>query len=268
MLTNVMLPANETDRGCARVGRVRVRCVAICCGCLLVLAAGGWAQEGADRERFVAERATMVEQFIASRGIRTPEVLNAMRDVPRHLFVPTQLRDSAYNGEAVRVDSQYSVSEPYTVARMTELLDLHGTEKILEIGTGTGYHTAVLARLGGKVLSMEIVPERAANARRTLAQLGYNNVEVVVGNGYEGLPNEGPFDAIVLTAAPETIPQALIDQLKVGGRMVVPVGGFLQELQVIEKLPNGEIQKRRVDVVRMRPMVDVTDERPSGPPPR
>lgn len=218
-------------------------------------------------ERFLVQRKEMVDQFVQSRGVDSPRVLSAMLAVPRHLFVPEQVRADAYSGDALSVNEQYSVPEPYSVARMTELLDLNGTERILEIGTGTGYHTAVLAQLGSEVHSMEIVPERAEAARELLDDLGYENAVVHVGNGYDGLPELGPFDAIVLTAAPEEIPQALIDQLKVGGRMVVPVGGFLQELQVLEKRADGEVRRRRVDVVRMRPMVDVTDERPRQQPP-
>lgn len=217
-------------------------------------------------ERFNVQRQEMVDQFVQSRGVDSPRVLSAMRVVPRHLFLPEEVRADAYNGDALSVNSQYSVPEPYAVARMTELLDLAGGERILEIGTGTGYHTAVLAQLASEVHSMEIVPERAESARALLDDLGYENAVVHVGNGHDGLPDLGPFDAIVLTAAPEEIPQALIDQLKVGGKMVVPVGGFLQELQVLEKRANGEVRRRRVDVVRMRPMVDVTDERPRQPP--
>jgi len=224
------------------------------------------AAQSVERDRFFSQREAMVEKFVRSRGVEAPNVLSAMRSVPRHLFVPEGFRERAYSGDVLSVDSQYGVPEPYAVARMTELLDLHGTEKILEIGTGSGYHTAVLAKLGREVFSMEIVAERARRAKATLRRLGYDNVEVRVGNGYEGWPEEGPFDAILLTAAPEEIPDALIEQLKVGGRMVVPVGGFLQELQLIEKKPNGQIRRRRVDVVRMRPMVDVTDDRPQGPP--
>lgn len=217
-------------------------------------------------ERFTAQRREMVDVFVQSRGVQSPRVLSAMLEVPRHLFVPERERADAYSGDALSVDNQFSVSEPYAVARMTELLNLTGSERILEIGTGTGYHTAVLAQLSSEVHSMEIVPERAEAARELLDDLGYENAVVHVGNGYDGLPDLGPFDAIVLTAAPEEIPQALIDQLKVGGRMVVPVGGFLQELQVLEKRADGEVRRRRVDVVRMRPMVDVTDERPRQPP--
>ena len=218
-------------------------------------------------ERFMVQRREMVDQFVQSRGVESPRVLSAMLAVPRHLFVPEQVRAEAYSGDALSVDEQYSVPEPYAVARMTELLALTGNERILEIGTGTGYHTAVLAQLGSEVHSMEIVADRAEAARELLDDLGYENAVVHVGNGYDGLPDLGPFDAIVLTAAPEEIPQALIDQLKVGGRMVVPVGGFLQELQVLEKRANGQVRRRRVDVVRMRPMVDVTDERPRRQPP-
>ncbi len=235
----------------------------------VILHAGGAAgAQEIDADRFSFRREVMVEQFVRSRGVEAPNVLSAMRSVPRHLFVPVPMRERAYGAGALTLDSQYGVPEPYAIARMTELLELVGTERILEIGTGSGYHTAVLANLGKEVFSMEIVPERAAAARATLAGLGYDNIQVRVGNGYEGLPDEGPFDAIVLTAAPEEIPEELIKQLKVGGRMVVPLGGFLQELQLIEKRPNGTLRRRRVDVVRMRPMVDVTDDRPSGPPGR
>lgn len=236
---------------------------------LLACSAGSTSAQVEERvaARLDAAREAMVEDFVRSRGVESPNVLSAMRSIPRHLFVPESFRDRAYSGDALGVSNQYSVPEPYAVARMTELLALRGSEKVLEIGTGSGYHTAVLAKLGGEVFSMEIVPERAEQARELLDSLGYGNVDVRVGNGYEGLPEEGPFDAIVLTAAPPELPTALIDQLLPGGRMVVPVGGFLQELLLIEKRRDGSIRRRRVDVVRMRPMVDVTDERPQSPVP-
>jgi protein-L-isoaspartate(D-aspartate) O-methyltransferase len=173
-----------------------------------------------------------------------------MEAVPRHLFVPSELRPQAYEDQPVDIGWGYTVYQPYMVARMTELLGLKGGEKVLEIGTGSGYHSAVLARIAGQVRSMEINSDLARDARRTLRSLGFTNVDVRVGDGYQGWPEEAPFDAIILTAAPPHIPQPLIEQLKLGGRMVIPLGGELQNLLLVTKTKNG-IERQTVAPVRV-----------------
>ena len=199
-----------------------------------------------------AQRRSMVER-LRQRGITQPEVLAAMEKVPRHLFVPESLRAQAYADEVLSLGSGRTIYEPHVVALMTSLLDLQKGDKVLEVGTGTGYHAAVLARLAREVYSVEIVPPVASQARQRLQALGYHNIEIRVGDGYQGWSEKGPFDAILLAVAPPHIPQPLIDQLRLGGRMVVPVGGLLQDLLVITKTSDG-LQKRTVIPVKLSPM--------------
>jgi protein-L-isoaspartate(D-aspartate) O-methyltransferase len=199
-----------------------------------------------------AQRRAMVEK-LRQRGKIQPEVLSAMEKVPRHLFVPPSVQSRAYEDEPLPLGSGRSIYEPYVVALMTSLLDLQKGDKVLEVGTGSGYHAAVLARMAREVYSVEIVPPVASQARQRLETLGYHNIEIRVGDGYQGWPDQAPFDAILLSAAPPHIPKPLIDQLRVGGRMVVPVGGLLQDLLVITKTADG-IEKRTVIPVRLTPM--------------
>jgi len=208
----------------------------------------------ANREaRYAAERAEMVRSQIAARDIRDPRVLEAMREVPRHRFVPLASRDHAYEDRPLPIGFGQTISQPYIVAAMTELLRPKATDRVLEIGTGSGYQAAVISRLVAKVYSIEIVPELAERAAQTLAALGYVNVEVKSGDGYRGIPEQAPFDGILVTAAPDEIPQPLIDQLAVGGRMVIPVGDLDQRLTVVEKSARG-ISKHTVFPVRFVPM--------------
>ena len=200
------------------------------------------------------EREAMVERQIAARGVRDARVLQAMRTVPRHLFVPPSEAAHAYEDRPLPIGGGQTISQPYIVAFMTEQLHLKGTEKVLEIGTGSGYQTAVLAQLAAKVYSIEIRPDLAASARERLAALGVSNVEIRAADGYRGWPEAAPFDGILVTAAPERIPPPLLDQLAVGGRMVIPVGGFYQELKVIERTPTG-LSERSVLPVRFVPFV-------------
>jgi protein-L-isoaspartate(D-aspartate) O-methyltransferase len=200
-----------------------------------------------------AQRARMVEQQIEARGVRNPRVLDALRRVPRHLFVPEALREYAYFDEPLPIGADQTISQPYMVAVMTELLDPRPGDKILEVGTGSGYQAAVLGELAARVYSIEIVPELAATARARLAELGYRNVEVITGDGYRGLPAQAPFDGILVTAAPHEVPPPLVEQLRVGGRMVIPVGGVRQFLRVLERTPEG-VRQRRVFEVRFVPM--------------
>jgi protein-L-isoaspartate(D-aspartate) O-methyltransferase len=215
----------------------------------------------AQGDSWLPQRRQMVDEQIAQRGIRQAEVLRAMETVPRHLFVPADQRERAYGDHPLPIGWGQTISQPYVVALMTELLRLDGNDKVLEIGTGSGYHAAVLSRVAGEVYSVEIIADLGRQASSTLSQLGYGNVRVRVGDGYQGWPEHAPFDAIILTAAPTKIPQPLIDQLKVGGRMVVPVGSFLQDLQLITKTATG-IEKRTVAPVRFVPMTGEAQNKP------
>ncbi len=217
------------------------------------------AQEAVDP--YAGARATMVEEQIAQRGVRDPGVLSAMRQVPRHLFVPQALRDQAYVDDPLPIGDGQTISQPYIVALMTQLLELEGDEKVLEIGTGSGYQAAVLARLARQVYTIEIRAALGRNAERTLEELGFDNVHVRIGNGYLGWPEAAPFDAIIVTAAPDHIPGALIEQLAVGGRMVVPVGTAIQDLVLLTKTADG-VAQRKVVPVRFVPMIgEVEQER-------
>ena len=198
--------------------------------------AAGQPGQGVD---WAEQRHRMVEEQIKARGITQPEVLSAMDSIPRHLFVPDAVRDEAYADHPLPIDYGQTISQPYIVALMTELLDLRGPEKVLEIGTGSGYHSAVLSRVAGEVYTIEIIEPLGRKAASILDALGFHNVHVRIGDGYKGWPEKAPFDAIILTAAPPRPPQPLIDQLKVGGRMVVPVGDFLQDLRLIVKTEDG-----------------------------
>jgi protein-L-isoaspartate(D-aspartate) O-methyltransferase len=199
------------------------------------------------------DRERMVRVQIEARGVKDPRVLKVMREVPRHLFVPEEQRAFAYEDRPLPIGHGQTISQPYVVAAMTELLDPKPGDTVLEIGTGSGYQAAVLAKLVSKVYSIEIVKPLAENAAKTLATLGYQNVEVKAGDGYRGWPDKAPFDGIIVTAAPEKVPQPLIDQLAVGGRMVIPVGDTIQELEVHVKTEKG-IETRSVFQVRFVPM--------------
>ena len=192
---------------------------------LLAIALGpllgpGMPPAGAQEERMVEQRQRMVETQIVSRGVSQPEVLAAMRTVPRHLFVPEALRSQAYEDYPLPIGAQQTISQPYIVALMTELLDLEGREKVLEIGTGSGYQAAVLSRVAGEVFTIEILEPLARQAQRLLGELGYKNVRTRVGDGYQGWPEAAPFDAIMVTAAAPRVPEPLKQQLKDGGRPV------------------------------------------------
>lgn len=204
-----------------------------------------------------AARERMVRDQIEDRGVRHPGVLRAMRATPRHLFIPPAARDLAYEDRPVPIGYNVTISQPYIVAWMTELLEPAKTQKVLEIGTGSGYQAAVLAPLVERVYTIEIVPELARSSRALLEKLGYRNITVRAGDGYRGWPEEAPFHRVILTAAPREVPQALLDQLAPGGRLVAPVGGspFTQELLVIDKRPDGSIRRRSMGGVAFVPMV-------------
>jgi protein-L-isoaspartate(D-aspartate) O-methyltransferase len=199
-------------------------------------------------------REIMVKRQIESRGVKDERVLKAMRDVERHKFVPNQHITAAYEDHPLPIGYGQTISQPYIVALMTELCELDGTEKVLEIGTGSGYQAAILSLLSKEVYSIEIVEPRGKMAAKRLKEMGYHNVQVRVGDGYRGWPEQSPFDVIILTAAPPKIPEKLFEQLKEGGIMVAPVGDFHQELITIEKV-NGRMVKRVVTYVRFVPMI-------------
>ncbi len=222
-------------------------------GLALALAAGAARADDVTRLRH-----QMVEEQIHQRGISASPLLSAMERVPRHLFVPGAVPAEAYADRPLPFGPKGkwgTVYQPYVVALMTDLLLLTPRDKVLEIGTGSGYHAAVLSRLARQVYSVEISQAVAEQAAERLALLGYTNVLVRTGDGYLGWPEQGPFDAILLSAAPPAeIPKPLLDQLKKGGRLVAPIGDFFQDLQVITKRADGTIEKRTVSPVRLAPM--------------
>jgi len=206
------------------------------------------------------DRERMVEEQIVARGVRDPRVLAALRTVPRHEFVPPAERGHAYEDRPLPIGAGQTISQPYIVAVMTELLLLEGDERVLEIGTGSGYQAAVLARLAREVYTIEIVPELATRAEADLRRLGFANVHVRQGDGYRGWPEEAPFDAILVTAAPEHVPKPLVDQLAVGGRLVLPVGDFYQELVLVTRDELG-VHEERLLGVRFVPMKGEAERR-------
>lgn len=198
----------------------------------------------------------MVRSQIEARGVRSKDVLDVMRTVPRHLFVPPSVQGLAYTDRPLPIGHNATISQPYIVAWMTELLQLDKMHRVLEIGTGSGYQAAVLSRLAHEVYTIEIVPELAQSATKQLAGLGYHNITVRHGDGFQGWPEKAPFDRIILTAAPKEIPKLLLDQLSTGGRLVAPVGSrFGQSLTVINKTRTGALQTRSVGAVSFVPMV-------------
>jgi len=196
----------------------------------------GRGESGLGMQRFARERERMVEQQVAGRGVSDPRVLAAMRRVPRHLFVEEALRDQAYGDHPLPIGEGQTISQPFIVGRMTELLRLTGGEKVLEIGTGCGYQAAVLGELVARVCTVERIPKLAARARQTLEATGYSNVWVRTANGTFGWPDEAPFDRILVAAGGPAVPPPLFDQLAEGGRMLMPVGAEdSQKLSVIDK---------------------------------
>jgi protein-L-isoaspartate(D-aspartate) O-methyltransferase len=196
----------------------------------------------------------MVREQIEDRGVRNAQVLAAMRKVERHRFVPGPMLPYAYTDQPLSIGHRQTISQPYIVAFMTEALELKPQDRVLEIGTGSGYQAAVLAELVREVYSIEIVEPLAKEAADRLKQLGYSNLKLRTGDGYRGWPEAAPFDAIIVTAAPDHIPPALIDQLAEGGRLVVPVGRMFQELVRVRRTPKG-IRQEELLPVRFVPMV-------------
>lgn len=237
-------------------------------GILLVSILVGWPWPApaahAEHEATVQARLRMVQEQIASpsdgrRPVRDARVLDAMRTVPRHAFIPVFYRHLAYTDRPVPIGEGQTISQPYIVALMTELAQVEPGETVLEVGTGSGYQAAVLAHLTDQVFSIEIVEPLARQAEKTLQELDITAVQVRVGDGYAGWPEHAPFDAIVVTAAPPQIPQPLIEQLALDGRLVAPVGEAFQELVVVTKTAGG-LQQETVIPVRFVPMVGAAQE--------
>ncbi|MEP0828332.1 MAG: protein-L-isoaspartate(D-aspartate) O-methyltransferase [bacterium] len=202
----------------------------------------------------------MVDNQIVARGITDKNVIAAMRRIPRHLFVPKEEREQAYSDGPLPIGHSQTISQPYIVAIMTELLGIDSTSKVLEIGTGSGYQAAVLGEIADSVYTIEIVKPLAERAAQILDSLGYKNIFVRAGDGYQGWPEAAPFDAVIVTAAAPKIPQPLIEQLKTGGRLVIPVGELSQELYLVTKNEEG-IVKQSIIPVRFVPMTGEVQKR-------
>ncbi len=254
-------PVKPGPTGCSRAALTVLMLV-------LTAACGGGEeveQAGSERDPVESSRQRMVDEQLRRRGITDPAVLHAMAAVPRHEFLPESQRPLAYTDQPLPISQGQTISQPYIVALMTQVLELKPGESVLEIGTGSGYQAAVLAEITDHVYTIEILEPLAVRARETLQRLGYRNVLVRLGDGYRGWPEYAPFDAIVVTAAPDHIPQPLVDQLKVGGRMVIPIGSYFQELILLRKGADGNLTRQGVIPVRFVPMVG---EAETVPPPR
>ena len=220
---------------------------------MLLISCSGQSESGGKESHYARLREQMVDQQIIRRDVSDKNVLRAMRTVPRHLFVPEEYRSQAYHDGPLPIDQGQTISQPYIVAIMTELLHIDSTSKVLEIGTGSGYQAAVLAEISDSVYSIEIISKLARRADSLLDSLGYTSVNIRAGDGYAGWPEAAPFDGIIVTAAAPRIPQPLIDQLKAGGRMVIPVGEYSQELMLITK-DEDKVIKQSIIPVRFVPM--------------
>ena len=207
-----------------------------------------------DSLRLLVLREEMVRRQIEARGVSDTAVLRAMREVPRHSFVPEAPPAQAYADYPLPIGHGQTISQPYIVAFMAEAADISAGDRVLEIGTGSGFGAAVLAKLASEVYTIEIVPELAEQARAILGRLGFENVEVRTGNGWLGWPEQAPYDAVVVTAAPDEVPPNLVDQLALGGTLVVPVGDLFQTLRILRKTPRGMVEEASIPV-RFVPMV-------------
>jgi protein-L-isoaspartate(D-aspartate) O-methyltransferase len=221
--------------------------------------------EGPESKDFIEARETMVREQIEARGVRDPRVLAAMRKVPRQEFVPVDVRTMAYADTPLPIGFGQTISQPYVVAFMSEALEIKPEDRVLEIGTGSGYQAAVLALLAREVYSIEIVEPLARQAEERLKRLGYENVRVRAGDGYQGWPEAAPFDAIVVTAAPDHVPQVLVNQLREGGRLVLPVGRYEQDLIRIRRTSKGTTRESLLPV-RFVPMTGEAEKTTSGKP--
>src|SRR5947199_4331558 len=230
--------------------------------CLIVagFAAASCGPQAAPVSDFAGERYQMIQQQIKARGVGDPRVLAAMKKVRRDEFVPPDVKGSSYSDQPLPIGYVQTISQPYSVACMTVQVHPSPADRVLEIGTGSGYQAAILAELAAEVYTIEIIEPLAKTAEATLQRLGYKNVHVKAGDGYKGWPEHAPFDSIIVTCAPERVPQPLIDQLKEGGRMIIPVGAkFAQELYLLEK-KNGRLEQSAVLPVRFVSMVGAGTE--------
>jgi protein-L-isoaspartate(D-aspartate) O-methyltransferase len=220
---------------------------------LLLLGASCKPAETSGRE-FAVERERMVREQVAMRGVTNERILTAMRKVPREQFVPEAMRDRSYSDQPLPIGYDQTISQPFVVAFMTEKLQLKSTDRVLEIGTGSGYQAAILGELAAEVYTIEIVEPLGKGAAATLQRLGYKKVHVKIGDGYKGWPEHAPYDAVIVTCAPDHVPQPLVQQIKEGGRIVIPVGpAGGQELYLLEKR-EGQLKQRAVLPVRFVPM--------------
>jgi protein-L-isoaspartate(D-aspartate) O-methyltransferase len=215
------------------------------------------ADQEAQRRKMIAEIADMAARTSGYTGIKAfdERIISALREVPRHEFVPQEQKHAAYRNHPLPIGHGQTISQPFIVALMSQLLAADKTGNVLEVGTGSGYQAAVLCELFDQVYSIEIVPELGRMAKATLDRLGYTNIQTKIGDGYKGWPQHAPFDGILVTAAPNHIPKPLVDQLKPGGRMVIPVGDFSQDLLVVTKQDDGASLSRTVLPVRFVPLV-------------
>ena len=219
------------------------------------IATTGCGQHVLTTADFAAQRQRMVDQQLKGRGIQDKRVLAAMAKVPRDQFIPADARAEAYEDGPLPIGYDQTISQPYIVGFMTEQLRPKSSDRVLEIGSGSGYQAAVLAELVADVYTIDIIEPLAKTAEATLQRLGYKNVHIKVGDGYKGWLEEAPFDAIIVTCAPEKVPQPLVDQLKDGGRMIIPVGErFAQQLYLLEK-KNGQLKESATLPVRFVPML-------------
>ena len=219
------------------------------------IATTGCGQQAPTAADFAAQRQRMVEKQLKQRDIKDDRVLAAMAKVPREEFIPADARGDAYEDGPLPIGYDQTISQPYIVAFMTEQLRPKPSDRVLEVGSGSGYQAAILAELVADVYTIEIIEPLAKTAEATLQRLGYKNVHVTVGDGYKGWPEEAPFDAIIVTCAPDKVPQPLVEQLKNGGRMVIPVGErFAQQLYLLEKR-DGQLKESATLPVRFVPML-------------
>ena len=250
------LPRNRSQNRSTRVLLLMVRFLIIAAALICVSCSPAQTQV-AD---FAGQRERMVKEQIVMRGLVAERVLSALRKVPREEFVPAEYRAESYTDKALPIGYDQTISQPYIVAFMTEELQPQSRDRVLEVGTGSGYQAAILAELVAEVYTIEIIEPLAKKAEATLQRLGYKNVHVKTGDGYKGWPERAPFDSIIVTCAPERVPQPLLDQLKEGGRMIIPVGAkFAQELYLFEK-KNGRLQQSAVLPVRFVPMLRTEKE--------
>ncbi len=223
----------------------------------LITAARSEGDLAAERRQMIEEIKAMAASTASTGGVAEidPRVLAAMEKVPRHEFVPREEAAAAYKNRPLPIGQGQTISQPFIVALMTDLLQLKVTDKVLEVGTGSGYQAAIVSVLAREVFSIEIIPELGVTAGAILKRLGYTNVTTTIGDGYQGWAEQAPFDGIIVTAAPDHVPPALVEQLKPNGRMVIPVGDFTQDLMVVTKKPDGTTTSTRIVPVRFVPLI-------------